>query len=42
MLSNGTSGDVNNLERYSDEELAKLDTHAVDAGINLWKASSDH
>ena len=26
---------------FSDEELAEIDGHAVDAGINLWKASSD-
>ncbi len=25
IMANGTSGDVNNLERYSDEELAKRD-----------------
>jgi L-glyceraldehyde 3-phosphate reductase len=31
------------LERldFSDEELAEIDRHAVEAGINLWKASSD-
>ena len=30
------------LERldFSDEELATIDGHAVDAGINLWEASS--
>lgn len=27
---------------FSDEELAKIDKHAVDAGINLWAKSSDH
>ena len=26
---------------FSDEELATIDEHAVDAGINLWKTSSD-
>jgi L-glyceraldehyde 3-phosphate reductase len=26
---------------FSDEELAEIDRHAVDSGINLWKASSD-
>jgi L-glyceraldehyde 3-phosphate reductase len=26
---------------FSDDELAQIDRHAVDAGINLWKASSD-
>jgi L-glyceraldehyde 3-phosphate reductase len=26
---------------FSDEELAAIDGHAVEAGINLWKASSD-
>jgi L-glyceraldehyde 3-phosphate reductase len=26
---------------FSDDELARIDGHAVDAGINLWKASSD-
>jgi L-glyceraldehyde 3-phosphate reductase len=26
---------------FSDEELAEIDSHAVEAGINLWKASSD-
>ncbi len=34
------------LARYlpaqlSDDELAEIDRHAVEAGINLWKASSD-
>jgi L-glyceraldehyde 3-phosphate reductase len=31
------------LERldFSDDELAEIDRHAVEAGINLWKASSD-
>ena len=24
-----------------DDELAAIDQHAVDAGINLWKPSSD-
>ena len=32
---------VHNLD-FSAEELAKIDKHAVDAGINLWKTSSDH
>jgi len=27
--------------RFTDDELAKIDKHAVDAGINLWKTSSD-
>ena len=31
---------VKNLD-FSAEELAKIDKHAVDAGINLWKTSSD-
>ncbi|HSO64647.1 MAG TPA: aldo/keto reductase, partial [Ornithinibacter sp.] len=31
---------VKNL-RFSAEELAKIDKHAVDAGINLWKTSSE-
>jgi L-glyceraldehyde 3-phosphate reductase len=26
---------------FSDEELERIDGHAVEAGINLWKASSD-
>ncbi|MGZ8648403.1 MAG: L-glyceraldehyde 3-phosphate reductase [Solirubrobacteraceae bacterium] len=26
---------------FSDEELAEVDGHAVEAGINLWKTSSD-
>ncbi|HEX2412236.1 MAG TPA: L-glyceraldehyde 3-phosphate reductase [Solirubrobacteraceae bacterium] len=26
---------------FSDEELAEIDSHAVEAGINIWKASSD-
>ena len=31
------------LERleFSDEELAEIDRHAVDSGINLWATSSD-
>jgi L-glyceraldehyde 3-phosphate reductase len=30
------------LERldFSDEELARIDRHAVEAGINIWEASS--
>ena len=31
---------VQNLT-FSDEELAEIDEHAVDAGVNLWKTSSD-
>lgn len=31
---------VKNL-RFSDEELATIDKHAVEAGINLWKTSSE-
>jgi len=31
---------VKNL-RFTDDELATIDKHAVDAGINLWKTSSD-
>ncbi len=27
--------------RFSDDELAAIDRHAVDAGINLWKTSSE-
>ncbi|CAN7477403.1 L-glyceraldehyde 3-phosphate reductase [Knoellia sp. LjRoot47] len=27
---------------FSDDELAKIDKHAVDAGINLWATSSNH
>ena len=27
---------------FSDEELAQIDRHAVDAGINIWAASSAH
>ncbi len=26
---------------FSDDELAEIDRHAVECGINLWKASSD-
>jgi L-glyceraldehyde 3-phosphate reductase len=33
-------GALDNLD-FSDDELAAIDGHAVDAGINLWKASSD-
>ena len=31
------------LERleFADDELDAIDAHAVEAGINLWKASSD-
>jgi L-glyceraldehyde 3-phosphate reductase len=32
---------VKNLS-FTPQELAKIDKHAVDAGINLWKTSSDH
>src|SRR3954451_12493040 len=33
-------GALDNLE-FSDDELSTIDDHAVEAGINLWKASSD-
>ena len=33
-------GALDNLD-FSDEELERIDRHAVDAGINLWKRSSD-
>ena len=33
-------GALRNLA-FSDDELAEIDRHAVEAGINLWKASSD-
>jgi L-glyceraldehyde 3-phosphate reductase len=33
-------GALDRLE-FSDDELAEIDRHAVDAGINLWKSSSD-
>ncbi len=33
-------GALGNLE-FSDDELTEIDGHAVDGGINLWKASSD-
>jgi L-glyceraldehyde 3-phosphate reductase len=32
---------LDNLD-FSDEELARIDQHAVDAGINIWAASSAH
>jgi L-glyceraldehyde 3-phosphate reductase len=32
-------GALDNRE-FSDDELARIDQHAVDAGINLWAASS--
>jgi L-glyceraldehyde 3-phosphate reductase len=35
-----TLGALDNLA-FSDEELAAIDGHAVDAGINLWAPSSD-
>jgi L-glyceraldehyde 3-phosphate reductase len=31
---------LENLD-FSDEELAEIDRHAVDAGINIWQQSSD-
>jgi L-glyceraldehyde 3-phosphate reductase len=31
---------LDNLD-FSDEELAEIDRHAVDAGINIWQQSSD-
>jgi L-glyceraldehyde 3-phosphate reductase len=31
---------VNNLE-FSDEELARIDSHAVEGGINLWAVSNE-
>ena len=33
-------GALRGLE-FSDEELEQIDRHAVEAGINIWKASSD-
>jgi L-glyceraldehyde 3-phosphate reductase len=35
-----TLGALDRLE-FTDDELAEIDRHAVDAGINLWKQSSD-
>jgi L-glyceraldehyde 3-phosphate reductase len=35
-----TLGALQRLD-FTDDELAEIDRHAVDAGINLWKASSD-
>ena len=32
-------GALDNLD-FADDELAEIDGHAVDAGINLWAASS--
>ncbi len=34
-------GALDNLE-FSDDELDKIDRHAVEGGINLWKTSSSH
>jgi L-glyceraldehyde 3-phosphate reductase len=31
---------LDNLD-FSDEELAEIDRHAVDSGINIWQQSSD-
>jgi L-glyceraldehyde 3-phosphate reductase len=33
-------GALDNLD-FTDDELATIDRHAVESGINLWKASSD-
>jgi L-glyceraldehyde 3-phosphate reductase len=33
-------GALDKLE-FSDDELARIDKHAIDAGINLWSASSE-
>jgi L-glyceraldehyde 3-phosphate reductase len=35
-----TLGALSRLD-FSDEELAEIDRHAIDAGINIWAASSD-
>jgi len=35
-----TAGALDHLD-FGDDELAAIDQHAVDAGINLWAASSD-
>jgi L-glyceraldehyde 3-phosphate reductase len=32
---------LDNLD-FSDDELARIDQHAVDAGINIWSQSSSH
>ena len=29
-------------ESFTDDELAAIDREAVDAGINIWAASSEH
>jgi len=34
-------GSLGNLD-FTPEELAKIDSHAVEGGINLWKGSSAH
>jgi L-glyceraldehyde 3-phosphate reductase len=36
----GTLGALEN-RRFSKDELAKIDKHAVDGGINIWSSSSD-
>jgi len=40
QLENGL-GCLDNLA-FTDDELAKIDKHAVEGGINLWKRSSAH
>jgi L-glyceraldehyde 3-phosphate reductase len=32
---------LNNLD-FTEEELAEIDRHAVDLGINIWAESSAH
>ena len=34
-------GALGNLS-FSTDELSRIDEHAVEAGINLWKRSSSH
>ncbi len=34
-------GALDNLD-FSSDELAEIDQHAVDSGINLWAASSEN
>ena len=39
-ILNGSNARLYNLE-FTDHELETIDGHAVEAGINLWKTSSD-
>jgi L-glyceraldehyde 3-phosphate reductase len=40
QLEDNLDARLKNLD-FAEDELVKIDKHAVEAGINLWKTSSE-